>query len=890
MRSSRFGAIGLMSGLLHLVGALGLGVGHLVAQSGPPTPFPILFVTQVPVPGDFSTIGSVFSSHRGAIDSVTRGGDLWIRYPNGTLRNLTQLSGLGASGFQGATGIAVRDPSVHWDGAKAVFSMITGGATQQYQVGTWFWQLYEVTGLGPTDTPVITRVPNQPANANNVMPVYGTDDRIIFASDRPRDGQQQLYPQRDEYESTACVSGLWSLNPFTGDLFLMNHAPSGDFTPIVDSFGRVIFTQWDHMQRDQQADTDVLSGNTYGTFNWTGEAPGSVTTTSRTEVYPEPRPTRTDLLAGTNLVGHTFNHFFPWQINEDGTEPETLNHIGRHELHGYFDKSLYGDANLHEFISVTSGRVNPNDIGNFIQIREDPTAPGTYIGIDAPEFFTHASGQVIKLTAPPGANPDLAVITYVTHRDTASFTSTPGPNHSGHYREPLPLSDGQTVVVHTAETNSDQNIGTSTQPQSRYAFRLKVLQPQSPYAVAGATLTSGISKSVNWWSPDVSMSYSGVLWELNPVEVRPRPRPPRRFAALAQPEAAAIQAAGVDVTQLRTWMYLNGLALMVARNVTTRDDAERQQPFNLRVPGGVQTLGAGGTIYDVAHLQLFQGDLIRGYGGPTSPGAGRRVIAQPMHDGASFNPPDPTGPAASVSVAADGSVAAFVPARRAMTWQLTGPAGNGVVRERYWLTFQPGEIRACGSCHGINTASQAGLAPPVNAPVALTQLLQFWQSSTQASPALGSAGVGNTGVGEGGPFDVLTVNGSTGGAARRVDLGIGVPFAIAVSRPPSHAGTTHFALWGVLGAPTPAAAYSNFIGTMSFAPLSLAPFTAGAFTVANDFWADPTALVPSSGAPFAFSVPGLPIPATMTLQGVVEDSYLAPSPWGITNGVILRIQ
>ena len=38
-------------------------------------------------------------------------------------------------------------------------------------------------------------------------------------------------------------------------------------------------------------------------------------------------------------------------------------------------------------------------------------------------------------------------------------------------------------------------------------------------------------------------------------------------------------------------------------------------------------------------------------------------------------------------------MAAFVPARRAMTWQLTDPAGAPVVRERYWLTFQPGEIR-----------------------------------------------------------------------------------------------------------------------------------------------------------------------------------------------------
>lgn len=41
---------------------------------------------------------------------------------------------------------------------------------------------------------------------------------------------------------------------------LLNHAPSGDFTPIVDSFGRVIFTQWDYLQRDQEADADANAG------------------------------------------------------------------------------------------------------------------------------------------------------------------------------------------------------------------------------------------------------------------------------------------------------------------------------------------------------------------------------------------------------------------------------------------------------------------------------------------------------------------------------------------------------------------------------------------------------------------------------------------------------
>src|SRR3990172_9154491 len=314
-----------------------------------PTPYPILFVTQMPFPHDFPTVTAVFGNQQADMWSAPRGGDLWIRYPDGALKNLTAVAGYGVSGMQGATAIAVRDPAVYWDGTKAAFSMVVGAPTQRWQYNDYFWQLYEITGLGQNDTPVITKVPNQPANYNNVAPAYGTDDRLIFASDRPRDGQAHLYPQLDEYEEAPTVSGLWSLDPQTGYLFLLDHSPSGDFTPIVDSFGRVIFTRWDHLQRDQQADSetpgsDCFSGADYGTFNYTGEGVNSTPNfNDRAEIYPEPRSCRTDLLAGTNLEGHSFNHFFPWMINEDGTEHETLNHIGRHELHNYFARSFKDD-------------------------------------------------------------------------------------------------------------------------------------------------------------------------------------------------------------------------------------------------------------------------------------------------------------------------------------------------------------------------------------------------------------------------------------------------------------------------------------------------------------------------------------------------------------------
>ena len=77
----------------------------------------------------------------------------------------------------------------------------------------FFWQLYEVSAFGVGQTVAITKVANQPTNYNNISPLYASDDRILFTTDRPRSGLAHLYPNLDEYESTLVVSGIWSLNP-----------------------------------------------------------------------------------------------------------------------------------------------------------------------------------------------------------------------------------------------------------------------------------------------------------------------------------------------------------------------------------------------------------------------------------------------------------------------------------------------------------------------------------------------------------------------------------------------------------------------------------------------------------------------------------------------------
>ncbi len=679
----------------------------LAAQT-PSLPNPVMFVTQLPIPHDWMRITQTFGNHIGRVGNCGRGGDLYIRYTDGTLRNLTEEAGYGNSGFQGSNSIAVRDPHVHWDGEKAVFSMVIGATETQYQHINYYWQIYEVTGLGQGETAVITRVANQPEEYNNISPIYGSDDQIIFTSDRPRNGERHLYPQLDEYESVETVTGLYSLEPLSGELKLLTHSPSGSFDPSIDSFGRIISVRWDHLQRDQQN----YDGAVYGAYNWTDESATSTATTSVEEVYPEPRTPG----SGSNLNGHTMELFFPWQMNQDGTNEEVLNHIGRHELSNYFNRARNDDPDLQEFIAGNSGRTNANSIRNLFQVRESQTTPGNYYGVDAPTFFHFTSGNIVMLNGAPNVNPDDIYVTHITQ---------PGFD-DGHYRHPLPLSDGSLIAAHTSYTGAVANLGDRSFPRSPFKFRLKTLVQSGDYSAADAYLTDGIYKAVNFWDPDVMVTYADsiAMWEFSPVEVVARTRPQATTSTLPLPEQQVMDEEGVDVAALQAYMEQNDLALIISRNITTRDGADRQQPFNLRVAGSAtQTTGNSGQIYDVAHLQLFQGDQIRSYASYTS---GRRVLAQPMHDDGNLNPENPDGPSGSVKISDDGSFAAFVPANRAMTWQLTDEAGEGVVRERYWVTFAPGEIRVCTSCHGINSTDQAGNAAPQNMPDALRTLMQHY--------------------------------------------------------------------------------------------------------------------------------------------------------------------
>ena len=747
------------------------------AAAAVPLPNPVVFVTQVPIPRElnssvsntFLSVVTLFGNHLADTAHAARGGDLMLLTTNGGLVNLTRAAGFGTSGTQDHLGISVRDPMIHWSGTRMLFSMVVGAPANPADNSVFHWQLFELTNLdavvAQTNTvPAIVAVPNQPTNYNNISPCYSPDGRIIFTSDYPFEGRSYLYPQRDEYKAAPSVTGTFSLAT-TGNLRLLEHLPSGAFNPFVDSFGRLIVTRWDHLVQDGNATGDRLGRSTNGPVTFSDElSTASVLSSNALETFPEPVDFDLAYAAQLGVNPNGFNLFLPWALDPAGGNEEVLNHVGRHELIPSLQQSFPADLNLVSFTNFANRAAygiltaNTNYFNSFLQITEDPRTNGLYWGVDAQDISifggTHSAGQILTLTGPPSLNPTGMVISYVTPKNGAN-----GPNSLGLFRNPLPMSDGTLLACFTPTRTSlnfgfDTNTGTAAFPVSTYQFRLMTLARSGAFWTTNLLVTRGLTNSAIYWDGSTRVNFNGPLWELQPVEVRSRPMPVPVTTGVAPIEQQVFAEEGVDLPTFQADLAKRGLALSVSRNVTARDSADRQQPYNLHVPGGVQTLGPNtGRIYDITHLQFLQADYLRGYNlGSATVQPGRRVLATPMHDAAGFNVPSQAAnpPLGGTQIQPDGSQATILPAGRALTWQMTGLTNESVVKERFWLTFRPGEVRTCANCHGINAHDQAGNASPTNAPLALRQLLRFWRTNSANAYQLvvsNSSGSGNFGAG-----------------------------------------------------------------------------------------------------------------------------------------------
>jgi hypothetical protein len=145
---------------------------------------------------------------------------------------------------------------------------------------------------------------------------------------------------------------------------------------------------------------------------------------------------------------------------------------------------------------------------------------------------------------------------------------------------------------------------------------------------------------------------------------------------------------------------------------------------------------------------------------------------------------------------------------------------------------------------------------------------------------------GNVGLGLGGPYDTLTINGSP----RTVRLAPGQPLTLAMTQPPTSASPSGFLLFGMIGVPGPADATTLplGIGVMAFPPCVLAPGDPRLFNLANSFGPGPCGpSIPASRAPWTLALPtGLPV-VQLTLQGVIEETA---GTFRVTNGLTCDVR
>ena len=141
----------------------------------------------------------------------------------------------------------------------------------------------------------------------------------------------------------------------------------------------------------------------------------------------------------------------------------------------------------------------------------------------------------------------------------------------------------------------------------------------------------------------------------------------------------------------------------------------------------------------------------------------------------------------------------------------------------------------------------------------------------------------------GGTFDVIRINGSAGGAPRRVDLGSFQPFTLSFTQPPTFINQAPLYAFVVAGVPlltdeTPVTG----IGLLCFPPPVLSPADPRLTLLSDSFFSpDPTALFPVS-SPGSWSIPvpgGLLAPFRVAVSGIVSDG-----PLYVTNTVMLNVK
>lgn len=222
-------------------------------------------------------------------------------------------------------------------------------------------------------------------------------------------------------------------------------------------------------------------------------------------------------------------------------------------------------------------------------------------------------------------------------------------------------------------------------------------------------------------------------------------------------------------------------------------------------------------------------------------------------------------------------------------------AGGGTVEYATYLGGVTGDAAVAVEVDAADIATVAGYVNSSNFPTTPGALdssfngatADFFVTRLWPYIALGPAGAGSIGLGQGGPFNVLSVNGSFGLPSRRVDVATGSPITIDVAQPPTNPLPAPFVIVGLIETPTAADAFvlPLGIGTLCFPPPQLDPGFPGTFTLTNNFGPD-AQLMGSSPTPWTFTAPGLPFPFQFTLQGLIQQD---PGTVRVTNGIIVSV-
>ncbi len=137
---------------------------------------------------------------------------------------------------------AVRDPQVHYGGRKILFSYRRGGQP--------YYHLYEV-GMDGTGLVQLTDGP-----FDDIEPVYAPDGGILFCSTRCR---------RFVGCNPSPVATLYRCEGDGSDIRELSASPFTDNTPSMLPDGRVLFTRWEYVDRNQLSFHHLWVGNPDGT-------------------------------------------------------------------------------------------------------------------------------------------------------------------------------------------------------------------------------------------------------------------------------------------------------------------------------------------------------------------------------------------------------------------------------------------------------------------------------------------------------------------------------------------------------------------------------------------------------------------------------------------------